>query len=105
MAEPIGIVRFVPGWPVHFESERERIAQALGDLAIRIDHTGSTALPGLGGKPTIDIQVSVERFHPLSAYGPALSELRYEHLPHLDDAVRPFFYRTAAGRRISGRLV
>ena len=38
---------------------RARLATALGETALRIDHVGSTAVPGLAAKPVIDIQVSV----------------------------------------------
>jgi tRNA threonylcarbamoyladenosine biosynthesis protein TsaE len=46
-----------PGWADRFEAEAEQIARALGDLAIEIEHVGSTAVPGLAAKPTIDIAV------------------------------------------------
>lgn len=50
-----------PEWPKRYEAEAARIRDALGRLALRIDHVGSTAVPGLASKDTIDIQVSVER--------------------------------------------
>ncbi|WP_218952100.1 GrpB family protein [Amycolatopsis anabasis] len=55
----IRIVEYDPGWPERFRRERERIAGALGDRALRIDHVGSTSVPGLVAKPIIDIDVSV----------------------------------------------
>lgn len=57
--DPIAIVDYDPAWPARFEAMRARLAQALGATAIRIDHVGSTAVPGLAAKPIIDIQVSV----------------------------------------------
>ena len=57
-----GIVRLVdydPGWPARFDSERARISAALGPLARRIDHIGSTAVPGLAAKPIIDMIAGV----------------------------------------------
>jgi GrpB-like predicted nucleotidyltransferase (UPF0157 family) len=80
-------------WPLEFEAERQRLARVLGDLARRIDHNGSTAVPGLEAKPIIDIQVSVDELQPLRAYAEPLASLAYVHLPHVDDAVCPFFYR------------
>jgi GrpB-like predicted nucleotidyltransferase (UPF0157 family) len=85
-----------PGWAVEFERERARIAAALGAAALRIDHNGSTAVPGLAAKPIIDIQVSVARLHPLDVYASALATLGYLHVPHPDDAFCPFFHRPAA---------
>jgi len=82
-----------PSWASEFEAERALIARALGQLARRIDHNGSTAVPGLEAKPIIDIQVSVEKLNPIRAYSEPLAELGYRHAPHSDDAVCPFFHR------------
>ena len=91
--QQLQIASYDPGWVVEFESERERIAQALGTLARRIDHNGSTAVPGLEAKPVIDIQVSVNRLRPAWVYAEPLVQLGYVHIPHADDAVCPFFHR------------
>lgn len=60
---------------------------------MRIDHNGSTAIPGLGAKPIIDIQVSVAALQPLAAYGERLRAIGYVHVPHADDSFCPFFHR------------
>ena len=67
----------------------------LGEQALRIDHHGSTAVPGLSAKPVIDIQVSVATLVPLSAYGTRLEAVGYVHVPHPDDSFCPFFHRPA----------
>lgn len=69
---PIVIVPYDPAWVEAFERERAVLATTLGRLAIRIEHNGSTSVPGLASKPVIDIQISVERLRPLSAYAPHL---------------------------------
>jgi GrpB-like predicted nucleotidyltransferase (UPF0157 family) len=46
-------------WPAEFASLRGLLASALGDVAVSIDHIGSTSVPGLAAKDVIDIQVSV----------------------------------------------
>lgn len=56
-ARPIELHAPDPNWPQRFERERERIAGALGALALRIEHIGSTAVPGLWAKPVIDVLV------------------------------------------------
>lgn len=89
----IEIVAYDPAWPAAFDAEAERIRRALGDVALRIDHHGSTAVPGLGAKPVIDIQISVLALQPLSTYGAALEGIGYVHLPHADDSRCPFFHR------------
>lgn len=54
----IRVVSPDPVWLERFGIERERFA-ALGAKAMRVDHIGSTAVPGLAAKPIIDIQLSV----------------------------------------------
>jgi tRNA threonylcarbamoyladenosine biosynthesis protein TsaE len=44
-----------PGWADRFASEAEQLREALGDVLVQIEHVGSTAVPGLAAKPTIDI--------------------------------------------------
>ena len=48
-----------PTWPATFAIERAKILTALGVKAVRVDHIGSTSIPGLGAKPIIDIGLSV----------------------------------------------
>ena len=91
--QQLQIASYDPRWVGEFESERERIAHALGTLARRIDHNGSTAVPGLDAKPIIDIQVSVNRLRPARVYAEPFVQLGYVHIPHPDDAVCPFFHR------------
>jgi GrpB-like predicted nucleotidyltransferase (UPF0157 family) len=91
----IEIVPYDPSWPVDFEAEATRLCSALEGVALRIDHHGSTSIPGLSAKPVIDIQVSVAALRPLATYGERLTVIGYVHLPHPDDAFCPFFHRPA----------
>jgi len=93
---PLPIAPYDARWPVQFAAERDRIARALGPIARRIDHHGSTAVPGLDAKPIIDIQVSVERLQPLSAYAAPLATLGYVHVASADDDRCPFFHRPSS---------
>lgn len=93
MADVLEIQPYDPRWPEAFEAERRRLAAALGGLALRIDHHGSTSVPGLAAKPVIDIQISVRRLHPLDPYRNRLTAAGYTHVPHPDDAFAPFFHR------------
>ncbi|PWT86799.1 MAG: hypothetical protein C5B57_00425 [Blastocatellia bacterium] len=87
------IVDYDPDWFGDFEAERQRISRALGSLARRIDHNGSTSVRGLAAKPILDIQISVEHLHPLSTYEGLLATLGYVHVPHSDDSFCPFFHK------------
>jgi GrpB-like predicted nucleotidyltransferase (UPF0157 family) len=62
-----------------FETERGRLARALGELACRIDHHGSTAVPGLEAKPIIDIQVSVKALQAIRSCAEPLTTLGHVH--------------------------
>ena len=57
----VTIAEHDPRWAERFSVERERIAAALGEQALAVDHIGSTAVPGLAAKPIVDIQVTVAR--------------------------------------------
>ncbi len=93
MVQRLQISSYDPRWVLEFEAERDRLARVLGAIACRIDHHGSTAVPGLEAKPVIDIQVSVEQLQRLRLYAEPLDTLGYVHVPHADDAVCPFFHR------------
>lgn len=55
----VEIREYDPGWPAAFRDIAGRLRAALGDIAVRIDHVGSTSVPGLASKDVIDVQVSV----------------------------------------------
>ena len=90
------IVPHNPAWVTQFEAEASRIRKVLGSLALRIDHHGSTSVPGLAAKPIIDIQVSVKSLTPIETYCEPLQAIGYHHLPHEDDSFCPFFHRPFA---------
>jgi GrpB-like predicted nucleotidyltransferase (UPF0157 family) len=56
----IVILPYQPSWPLIFDQHRRLIEACLQDRAQRIEHIGSTAVPGLPAKPIVDIQVSVK---------------------------------------------
>ncbi len=60
----IVIVPYNADWPERFLQIGRQLRQALGRWAVRIDHIGSTAVPGLAAKDIIDVQVSVEALDP-----------------------------------------
>jgi GrpB-like predicted nucleotidyltransferase (UPF0157 family) len=96
MIDVLEITPYDVRWAEEFENERARLQAALATLAVRIDHHGSTSVPGLAAKPVIDIQLSVQCLHPLDSYAGCLAKLGYVHVPHADDAFAPFFHRPEA---------
>lgn len=57
--DAVQVVPYDPNWARRFASWRDRLVAALGETAVRIEHVGSTAVPGLAAKPVIDIQIAV----------------------------------------------
>ena len=57
---PISLRHWDPNWATRFEQERAGISSALGRVARRIDHIGSTSVPGLPAKPIVDIQLTLD---------------------------------------------
>jgi GrpB-like predicted nucleotidyltransferase (UPF0157 family) len=90
MPHPVRIVEYDPAWPARYEREAARIRQALGGVALRVEHVGSTAVLGLAAKPIIDIQLSVTSFEPFGAYGDPLRRLGYKHRPNEEPRHRFF---------------
>lgn len=74
---PVVIVEPDPDWPAWYTAEAARIREALGDLAVRIEHVGSTSVPGLPAKPIIDIDLQVADSAAEDGYVPRLAEYGY----------------------------
>jgi GrpB-like predicted nucleotidyltransferase (UPF0157 family) len=99
--ETVEVVEADPEWGRAFEAARADLLAVLGDTAVSVDHIGSTAVPGLVSKPTIDVLVGVERLDDAVSAADRLATLGYEHRP---DAFPPehehlFFRRVVDGRR------
>jgi GrpB-like predicted nucleotidyltransferase (UPF0157 family) len=94
----IEIVAYDPAWPRLFAVLGEELRGALGDVALRIDHIGSTSVPGLAAKPIVDIQVSVADFEPLAAFRRPLERLGYSYRSDNPERTKRYF-REPPGRR------
>src|SRR3954451_2041537 len=64
----VRIVDHDPSWPLPAAEELRRIGEALGPVAVRLEHVGSTAVPGLAAKPILDLQLSVDALEPRGRY-------------------------------------
>lgn len=73
---------YKPTWPGEYEAIAARLQTALGSLVRRIDHIGSTSVPGLGAKNVIDVQITVQTLDP--AVVGKLAMIGYEHQPQID---------------------
>ena len=68
-----------PCWERDFIQIRDELLEALGPLALAIEHVGSTAVPGLSAKPIIDIDVVIRDRSQLDAAISALAKIGYRH--------------------------
>jgi GrpB-like predicted nucleotidyltransferase (UPF0157 family) len=94
----VEIVPYDPAWPEQFAELGRELRAGLGDIALRIDHVGSTAVPGLAAKPIIDVQVSVAAFEPLAAFKQPLERLGYVFRADNPERTKRYF-REPQGRR------
>ena len=73
----IALIPYDPEWPRRFERQAARVRTALGSGALRIEHVGSTSVPGLSAKPFIDIVLEVANSADEAAYVPNLEAAGY----------------------------
>jgi GrpB-like predicted nucleotidyltransferase (UPF0157 family) len=85
----VRIVEYDPAWPGMAAAEIARIAAAVGEAALRVEHVGSTAVPGSAAKPIIDLQLSVADVDARSLYVGPLEGLGYLFAP---DPASPDFH-------------
>ena len=74
----VKIVDYDPDWPNKYKIHARIIAAALGTTALRVEHIGSTSVPGLAAKPIIDILVVVKDSTDEATYLPQLESAGYE---------------------------
>lgn len=107
-AEPVSLSEYDTAWPALFEAEAGRLRRLLDGIPIgRIEHIGSTAVPGLRAKPIIDMMVEVPDYECVrQRVAPILKAEGYAFLwrpvspgdPEIDYAW--FIRRDASGRRV-----
>lgn len=96
---PIEVLPYDPTWPLRYEDARREIMDAIGSFILRIEHIGSTAVPGLAAKPVIDILVGVRSLQEAAAFLPPLYPLGFAYLPEHEDVFpeRRYLHRVVGG--------
>ncbi len=81
LAERIELADYDPAWPERFEAEAARLCRYFPQgCTHRIEHIGSTAVPGLAAKPIVDILIGVENFGPVvQDVAPAMEAAGYDY--------------------------
>jgi GrpB-like predicted nucleotidyltransferase (UPF0157 family) len=75
--DPIEIRDYDPAWPALYEREEARIRSILGERVVRIEHVGSTSVPGLPAKPIVDVALEAPDSADEASYVPALEAAGY----------------------------
>src|SRR5215469_5399172 len=111
----IRIVDYDPAWPEIFRQEAERVRSALGERVLRLEHVGSTSVPGLGAKPIVDMLLeiadSADEVRYVAPLEPAGYELHirepewHEHRMFKDRAGRIHLHVFSAGCPEIARMV
>jgi len=83
----IEIIPYQERWPSELQAIAIPLRNGLGELALRIDHIGSTSVPGLAAKDIIDVQITVAALD--SAVVSAMGALSYSQLAHITRDHRP----------------
>ena len=77
LTKPIEIHDYDPDWPRLYQREEARLREVLGDRIVRVEHAGSTSVPGLPAKPIIDLVLEVADTTDEAAYVPDLAAAGY----------------------------
>jgi GrpB-like predicted nucleotidyltransferase (UPF0157 family) len=77
LAGPVVLADYDPDWPRLFDRESTRIRAILDDRVLRLEHVGSTSVPGLAAKPVIDMLLVLENSADEAAYVPDMETAGY----------------------------
>jgi GrpB-like predicted nucleotidyltransferase (UPF0157 family) len=100
MKDPIDVVPYNSIWPVKFLQYGSALRGALGDVALRIDHIGSTAVPSLAAKPVIDVQISVRDLEALELFRMPLEERGFVLRADNPDLTKRYFREKPGDERM-----
>jgi GrpB-like predicted nucleotidyltransferase (UPF0157 family) len=89
----VEIIPYKETWPDEFKQIGAVIRNTLGRLAVRIDHIGSTSVPGLASKDIIDVQLTVQSFEIFEPVQTALESVGYVLRPGVVSDHRPSDHR------------
>ena len=95
----VRIIEHDPAWASRAREELRRLEEALGPVAMLLEHVGSTAVPGLAAKPILDLQLSVADVEPRTRYAGILEQLGYLFVPDPELPDYHFFARPPARPR------
>ncbi len=98
----IEIVHYSNEWPVMYEEIKNQFFNSFGSKIAKIEHIGSTSVPGLGAKPIIDVLLGVNKLKDAEEIIPNMEQLGYEYVFKYEDIMpeRRYFVKSENGRSI-----
>ncbi len=99
----VEVVPYDPAWPARFEAERATLVAVVPGLFGSVEHIGSTAVPGLLAKPTIDVLGVTRDVHAVLQKVEVLAGAGYVHRPGSfpEDDRHLFFRNVSGGKRLA----
>jgi GrpB-like predicted nucleotidyltransferase (UPF0157 family) len=99
LEDPVIVVDYDPKWPLIYEEEKARILAVIPNTILAIEHVGSTAVPGLGAKPTIDVMVGINHLSDARKCIEPLRSIGYEYVPEFEASIpeRRYFRKGPSG--------
>ena len=85
--DAVELSAYSPMWPAVFEIERDRLTHVFGADAVVIEHIGSTAVPGLGAKPIIDVLLGAPTLDIIERKIPELVAGGYRYVPEFEKSI------------------
>jgi GrpB-like predicted nucleotidyltransferase (UPF0157 family) len=92
----IKIVHYDPSWPIMYEEIKKLFYSSFGEKIAKIEHIGSTSVPGLGAKPIIDVLLGVNKLSDAEDIIPNMEHLGYEYVFKYEDIMpeRRYFVKS-----------
>jgi GrpB-like predicted nucleotidyltransferase (UPF0157 family) len=92
---PVEICEYDATWPLKFEEQRDSLMNAIGNKVVAVEHIGSTAVPGLGAKPIIDIMIGLRQLSDAEDCIEPLRRIGYDYVPELEAEIpeRRYFHK------------
>ena len=89
--------QYTTEWVKLFQKEKKLITDKLGDKIVTVEHIGSTAVPGLGAKPIVDILLGVRKISDADEFIPKMEEIGYEYRNNFENVMPYRRYFTKPG--------
>jgi GrpB-like predicted nucleotidyltransferase (UPF0157 family) len=91
--QTVEVVPYDPNWPNQYEREASLIKTIFSNNFVAIHHIGSTSVPGVAAKPTIDILLEVKKIELVDKCNSEMEKLGYEALGEYNIPGRRFFVK------------